>query len=51
MMTRKPFIVVARDDERNELLRRLAVALAPKPVRDEQVPIYKRIPIKPADQE
>ena len=33
-MKSKPFIASARDDDRGELLRRLAAALEPKPLKD-----------------
>lgn len=36
-MKSKPFIGEARDDERSELLRRLAAALEPKPLHEGRV--------------
>jgi hypothetical protein len=34
MMRGKPFLESAKDDERESLLRRLAIALSPKPYGD-----------------
>ncbi len=50
-MTRKPFVVSVRDDDRSELLRRLAAALEPKPMLGEQTSIYKRDAVKSTLQE
>lgn len=50
-MRRKAFIVNAREDERSELLRKLAAALGQRPAEDEHASSAKRAALKSTDQE
>lgn len=50
-MKSRPFSVGPKDDERSELLRRLAAALEPKPLKDGKTLSDKKGPPKSTDQE
>ena len=51
MMRPTPFIVASKDEERSELLRRLAAALEPKPLHDGKTLTANRSGTKSTEQE
>jgi hypothetical protein len=51
MMRGKPFLETTRDDEREALLRRLAIALSPKPYGDKNATAERPLCAKSTHQE